>query len=244
MPDETTAPGSAISGAEPPEAVGPEIDTDVPETDGGPAAARRETTRQCIATREVLPVEAMIRFVVGPDGVVVPDIAARLPGRGAWVAANRAALRQALKKKGFGRAFRGRGRAEESLPALVEALLEKDALGALALANKAGQVVTGNAKVVEALQAAAPRPGLRQVRVAALMHAADAAADGMAKLDALARRVGEAAGQEIAHVVAFPGAQLDLALGRANVVHAALLAHPTSAGFLARVRRLEGWRAD
>ncbi|MBS9477373.1 RNA-binding protein [Ancylobacter sp. VKM B-3255] len=238
-------------GPDPARAAGtdPDAEADAPEgapddTDAGPAAVRRETTRQCLATRAVLPVAQMLRFVVGPDGAVVPDLAARLPGRGAWVAANRGALRQALKKKAFSRAFRGQGRAEEGLCELVEALLEKDALAALALANKAGQVVTGNSKVVEALQSAAPRPGMRRVPVAGLMHAADAAADGMAKLDALARRVGEAAGREIVRVVAFPGAQLDLALGRANVVHAALLAHPTSAGFLARVTRLEGWRAE
>jgi predicted RNA-binding protein YlxR (DUF448 family) len=259
MPDENTAPGTDVPEIGVPKidvpetnvptadaaAAGTEVpEPEVPETDAGPAAARRETTRQCLATREVMPVDRMIRFVVGPDGVVVPDLAARLPGRGAWVAANRAALRQAMKKKAFGRAFRGRGRAEESLPDLVGALLEKDALAALALANKAGRVVTGNAKVVEALQAAAPRAGMKQVPVAGLMHAADAAEDGMAKLDALARRIGEAAGREIVRVMAFPGAQLDLALGRANVVHAALLAHPTSAGFLARVKRLEDWRAD
>lgn len=209
--------------------------TDADETDAGPNEARDVLTRQCIASRAVKPVGEMLRFVVAPDGQVVPDIHARLPGRGAWVTARRAALAEAMKKKAFGRAFKGKGRADPALPELVERLLEKDALGALALANKAGRVVAGNAKVIEALQSG---------KVAVLVHASDAAPDGAGKLDALARRIAEARGGEIARVDGMTGVQLDLALGRANVVHAALLAHPTSAGFLARMRRLDGWRAD
>jgi predicted RNA-binding protein YlxR (DUF448 family) len=209
--------------------------TEAEETDAGPNEARDVLTRQCIASRTVKPVGEMLRFVVAPDGQVVPDIHARLPGRGAWVTARRASLAEAMKRKAFGRAFKGKGRADPALPDLVERLLEKDALGALALANKAGQVVAGNAKVIEALQSG---------RVAVLVHASDAAPDGAGKLDALARRIAEARGGEIARVDGMTGVQLDLALGRANVVHAALLAHPTSAGFLARMRRLDGWRAD
>ena len=205
------------------------------ETDEGLQAARRALMRLCLASRTVKPVGELIRFVVGPDGFVVPDIAARLPGRGAWVTARRGALAEVIRRKAFGRAFRGKGRVDPALAAQVEQLLEKDALAALALANKAGQVVTGNMKVTEALAGG---------KVTVLVHARDAAPDGVGKLDALARRTAEAAGREIARVDAFPGVQLDLALGRANVVHAALLAHPTSAGFLARVGRLEGWRAD
>lgn len=208
---------------------------DVGLTDAGLPDAGRAPTRLCIASRTVRPVEEMLRFVVAPDGTVVPDIHARLPGRGAWVTARSAALAEALKRKAFSRAFRGKGRADAALSDLVGQLLEKDALAALALAKKAGQVVTGNAKVIEALQSG---------KVAVLMHASEAAPDGAGKLDALARRIGEAAGRDIARIDSLPGTQLDLALGRANVVHAALLAHPTSAGFLARMKRLEGWRAD
>lgn len=213
----------------------PAAEVDAVETDEGPETVRRALTRLCLATRTVKPVGELIRFVVGPDGLVVPDIAARLPGRGAWVTARRGAVVEAMKRKAFGRAFRGKGRADPALPELVGHLLEKDALGALALANKAGQVVTGNMKVIDALTGG---------KVAVLVHARDAAPDGAGKLDGLARRIVEAGGRKIARIDAFPGVQLDLALGRANVVHAALLAHPTSAGFLARVRRLEGWYAD
>ncbi|MFK8253584.1 RNA-binding protein [Ancylobacter terrae] len=206
------------------------------ETDAGPAAARGDTARLCLATREVTPVVDMLRFVVAPDGTLVPDIARKLPGRGAWVTATRSALDGALKRKAFGRAFRGKAKAgaDAALPALVEDLLVRDALAALALANKAGRVVTGTAKVESALGAGG---------VAALLHATDAAPDGCRKLDSLARRLAGDESDEIAVVSCLPGVQLDLALGRANVVHAALLAHPTTAGFLARCRRLERWRA-
>ncbi|MCS0502445.1 RNA-binding protein [Ancylobacter mangrovi] len=208
------------------------------ETDAGPASARRVPERQCIASRTVRPVAEMLRFVVAPDGRVVPDIAGRLPGRGAWVGASRGALAEALKRKAFGRAFKGKGRTDPALPELVEQLLEKDALAALGLANKAGQVVTGFMKVVEALDT--ERKG---APVHVLVHSREAGADGVAKIDAQARKALALTGREIARIDSLPGVQLDLALGRANVVHAALLAHPTSAGFLARVRRLEGWRA-
>ncbi|WP_281355846.1 RNA-binding protein [Ancylobacter pratisalsi] len=213
------------------------------ETDAGPISARREPDhepeRLCIASRTVRPASAMIRFVVAPDGQVVPDIAGRLPGRGAWVSADRSALAEALKRKAFGRAFRGKGRTDPALPELVDQLLEKDVLAALGLANKAGQVVTGYMKVADALDG-----NRKGAPVGVLVHASEAGADGVAKIDAQARKALALTGREIVRIHSLPGPQLDLALGRANVVHAALLAHPTSARFLARVRRLEGWRAS
>lgn len=211
------------------------------ETDDGPrglASPRAPLSRLCLATRQVLPVSRMLRFVAGPDGRVVPDLARRLPGRGAWVRATRADLETALKRKAFGRAFKGKATPAPDLAALVEQLLEKDARSALSLANKAGRVVTGTMKVEQALASGS---------AAVLLHAADARPDGVRKLDALARRAvreeagaGRPAAVEI--VDCLPGVDLDLALGRSNVVHAALLAHPTTAGFLARCRRLDHWR--
>ncbi|MBB6309299.1 RNA-binding protein [Xanthobacter tagetidis] len=206
------------------------------ETDGGPrsvAVARAPLARLCLATRAVTPVGEMLRFVVGPDGTIVPDLARRLPGRGAWVSATRAALETALKRKAFGRAFKGKGTADPGLADLVDELLSRDARASLSLANKAGRVVTGNAKVEEALAGGG---------VLVLLHAADARPDGVRKLDARVRQA-EAQGAPRVHVIdCFPGIELDLALGRSNVVHAALLAHPTTAGFLARCRKLERWR--
>jgi predicted RNA-binding protein YlxR (DUF448 family) len=87
------------------------------ETDQGPAASRREPQRTCLATRENVPLAEMIRFVVAPDGSVVPDLARNLPGRGAWVTARRATVERAIKEKAFARAFHGKGMAS---PALLE----------------------------------------------------------------------------------------------------------------------------
>lgn len=201
---------------------------DIEATDEGLAAARKGLERFCLATREVKPVAQMFRYVVGPDGRVVPDLDRRLPGRGAWVTATREALATAIRQGAFARAFRGQGAAGPELADLVERLLEKSALGALSLANKAGQVVTGFTRIEAALA---------EQEVAAVLHASDAAADGVRKLDAAG--VG---GSPPTRIDIFRGEQLDLALGRSNVVHAALLVHPASTGFLARCQRLDHWR--
>jgi uncharacterized protein len=203
------------------------------ETDNGPAASRREPQRTCLATRENVPIEAMIRFVVAPDGAVVPDLARNLPGRGAWVSATREALEKAIKEKAFARAFRGKGTASAELAQLTEQLLERAAIDALSLANKAGRIVAGNSKVESAVLSG---------KVTALYHANDGSRDGRRKLDGLLRRIAAEGGKKAPSFTLFTGGQLDLALGRPNVVHAALLASPASGGFLERSLRLERWR--
>lgn len=209
---------------------------DEDETDGGPrslGSPRAPLSRLCLATRRVTPVTQMLRFVVGPDGTIVPDLTRKLPGRGAWVSATRADFETALKRKAFGRAFKGKGKAAPDLADLVGTLLEKDARAALSLANKAGQVVTGATKVEAALASGGVR---------GLLHAADARPDGVRKLNALARQVENTGRPPVTIVDCFTGIELDLALGRSNVVHAALLAHPTTAGFLGRCQKLGRWR--
>jgi predicted RNA-binding protein YlxR (DUF448 family) len=203
------------------------------ETDKGSAASRRELERTCLATRENVPIEAMLRFVVAPDGSVVPDLARNLPGRGAWVSATREALEKAIKEKAFARAFRGKGNAAPALADLTDQLLERSALEALSLANKAGRIVTGNAKVESAIHSG---------KAIALFHARDGARDGKRKLDGLLRRIEAEGGKKTPSFTLFMGSQLDLALGRPNVVHAALLASPASGGFLERSLRFERWR--
>ena len=189
--------------------------------------------RTCIVTRAKMAPDAMIRFVVGPDGAVVPDLRRRLPGRGVWVAASAALVTRAATKGAFGRGFRVKVRADATLAAEVDALLGRDALGLLAMANKAGAVTTGFTKVESALG---------EGKVSALLHATEAAEDGCRKLDAAARRRGGVAPPP--SVKLFSGEQLDLALGRANVIHAALAAGPVGEAFLGRCRRLTAYRAD
>lgn len=200
------------------------------EVDAGPR--RMAPERLCIATRTVKPAGEMIRFVVGPDGAVLPDVKRKLPGRGVWVTANRAAVAAAIARKVFGRSFKRDVQVSPDLVGMTEHLLERSALDALAIAHKAGRVVAGFAKV-EAALAAEP--------VLGLIRAADAGPEGGRKLDAAVRRRWGGDGPPIIDM--FTSAQLDLALGRANVVHAAVLAGPASAGFLARCRSLEGFRS-
>lgn len=208
--------------------------TETSDVDEGLPAARKGVERLCLATRDVKPVGDMIRYVAGPDGQVVPDLECKLPGRGAWLTASRAALEKAIREKALNRAFRGKANGAPELAELTGRLIEKSVLQALSLANKAGQVMTGTSRVMAALT---------DENVAALLHASDAAADGVRKLDAAAAAAEAAGRKRPVRIDAFGGEQLDLALGRSNVVHAALLAHPASAGFLLRCKRLERWRS-
>jgi hypothetical protein len=196
------------------------------ELDTGPRA--REVERLCVVTRMARPVADMIRFVIGPDGAVVPDLKAKLPGRGVWVTATRDVLSDAVKRKVFARGFKRDVRGTADLVSETERLLETAALDALAIAGKAGLVAAGFTRVDTALQ---------RDEVVALLHAAEAAADGVRKLDATAAR--RHAASLLPALTMLTSAQLDLALARPNVVHAALLAGPASDTVLARLRRLE-----
>lgn len=199
------------------------------EADAGPRDARRGISRLCVVRRAVTPTENLIRFVVDPDGVVVADVKGKLPGRGVWVTADRASVGEAARRRVFARAFKRDVKVPPDLEALVRTALERHALDSLAMAAKAGEAVAGFAKVEAALAAG---------RAIALLHARDAGAEGVRKLDALARRSDEE-GENVPILRAFTSAQLDLAFGRSNVVHAALLAGSASTGFIGRCRRLE-----
>jgi predicted RNA-binding protein YlxR (DUF448 family) len=204
--------------------------THIDELDTGPHKRGAGAERFCVATRTVKPVDEMIRFVVGPDGVV-PDVKRKLPGRGLWITADRATLKEAIAKKLFARGFKRDVRATPELVDETERLLVRSALDALAIAGKAGLVMQGFGKAEAALN---------RDRVTGLIHAAEAKPDGVAKLKSALRQRDDA--DAIAVIATFTSAQLDLALGRSNVVHAALLAGPPSDTFLARFARLERFR--
>jgi predicted RNA-binding protein YlxR (DUF448 family) len=203
---------------------------DIDVIDRGPKGAAAE--RFCALSREAKPIADLIRFVVGPDGAVVPDLKRKLPGRGVWVTATEDALAQAVKRNVFAKSFKKDVRAANDLVGQTERLLERSALDALAIAGKAGQVVAGFTRVEAALSGD---------DVIALLHARDGAADGKRKLNGLAGR-GDENARGTAIIEAFTSSQLDLALGRSNVIHAAVLAGDASTGFLARYRRYERFR--
>ena len=194
---------------------------------------KASTERTCVVTRQTLPVDALIRFVVAPDGAVVPDLRRRLPGRGVWVTADAEHVARAERKGLLTRAFDVGARVEPGLAERVDRLLLAAATGALALARKAGTVVAGTAKVEAALA---------RESVVGLIHAAEAGADGAAKLDSAARRRFGDSGLPV--IRSLTGEDLDLAFGRTNVIHAALLAGPASTNLLARIRDLDRFRGN
>ena len=193
--------------------------------------ATADTVRRCALTRAHRPKDDLIRFVLGPDGTVVPDLKEKLPGRGVWLTAANDTVAEAAKKNVFARAFKTQAKAGPDLADLVDRLLAEAALGAFALANKAGEVVFGHAKVEEAL-AKAP--------VLALVHAREAAEDGCRKLDGKARAA--RAGASIPAVRGLGTDELGLASGRSNVIHAALIQGGAARRFLAAAQRLERYR--
>jgi uncharacterized protein len=198
------------------------------DLDRGPHTRERE--RLCVATRTVQPVADLIRFVVGPDGEAVPDIKCKLPGRGVWVTATLEALEEAIKRKAFARGFKRDVRLPAGLAARTDRLLEQSALDALAIAGKAGLVAAGFGKAATALE---------RKDAVALLHAAEASPEGVRKLHAVVRH---GLARPLPVIEFLTSAQLDLALGRPNVVHAALLAGAASDTFLSRSRRLERFR--
>ena len=199
------------------------------ETDRGPHGRERE--RLCAVTRTVQPVSEMIRFVVGPSGEAVADLKSKLPGRGIWVTATREALGERSSAK-FSRAgSSGRCACRPT----------SSSVSSNCCCAPSSTPWPSPARPVWSPQASpGPKPRSRTARFWRLLHAAEASPQGMRKLAAAWRRQQEEAP---ALVVGFlTSAQLDLALNRPNVVHAALLAGPASETFLARCRRLERFR--
>jgi predicted RNA-binding protein YlxR (DUF448 family) len=192
--------------------------------------------RKCLATGASLPKEKMVRFVASPDGIVVPDTGNELPGRGAWVTADAKAIGKAVAKGLLSRALEAKTPID--LPVMVEALLIKRALAMLGFAKRAGLVVTGFERVKEALD---HEEGGGK-KLAALIEAADGAADGRRSVLAKAKAI------ELAAPVCgqFTSDELSMALGGANVIHACLLSAGSGglhARFLEEIGRTAGFRA-
>jgi hypothetical protein len=203
------------------------------DTDAGPRNAAAGTARLCVVTREVKPIDQLIRFVVGPDQSVVPDLKRKLPGRGAWVTARRDVVAAAVKRGAFARAFRADVKAAPDLPGQVEGLIERALLDALGVARKARQVVVGHAQVEAAAE---------QGAAVAVLHGSDAGPEGVRQILAAIRRGSAPDTPNVVVIPAFTSAQLHLALARPNVVHAALLAGRASDTVIARWRSLAYFR--
>jgi hypothetical protein len=191
-------------------------------------------SRLCAVTRVQRPTDELLRFVLGPEGNIVPDLALRLPGRGVWVEARRETVTAAVRRKVFARSLRQQVAIPANLPDLIERLMALRLAEAISIANKAGLLVAGFSKVEELIG---------QGRAALLIHAADGAPDGVAKLS---RKFNALAGAERAGqltVAELPGQQLDLAIGRSNVVHAAASPGGAAQRILLEAGRLRRYRS-
>lgn len=193
----------------------------------GLAAASRE--RRDIVSGEVRDEARLIRFVAGPDGAVVPDLARKLPGRGLWVAADRDSVETAARKNLFARAAKAKLTAPADLADQVERLLRGRLLAGLGLARKAGDLTFGYEKVMAAVASG---------KAAWLVEASDGAEEGRRKLMAAARR----APSQPRLLVLFDSAELSLALGGENVIHTAFLAGRGAERWTTEVERLAGFR--
>ena len=190
--------------------------------------AEAERERRDIVTGEVMDEARLIRFVAGPDGVVVPDLARKLPGRGLWVAADRASLDTAARKGLFARAAKASLKAPAGLADQVEILLKRRLLAGLGLAKRAGDLTSGFEKVASVITAG---------KAAWLIEASNGAADGRRKLWDKTRKLPK----PTPVFGVFGAEELGLALGGENVIHTAFLAGRAADRWAQDAYRLSGF---
>lgn len=187
--------------------------------------------RRCIASGEMRPKEALIRFVAAPDGTVVPDLAERLPGRGLWLSPRRDVMARACARNLFARAAKASLRVPDDLVDSVERMLTRRCLDLVGLAKRSGQAVSGYQRVAASLATG---------RAAVLLAAVDAAEEGRRKLRALAR----ARGLGAAVVELFTAEELGRAMGHDARVHVAVAPGGVAARLAKEIARLESLRGQ
>lgn len=203
------------------------VETDTAEADGTVSGSR---ARRCIVTGEVLPEGRLLRFVVGPEGDVVPDVEAKLPGRGIWVRADKGSIVAAVHKRLFSRAAKMPVKAGPELSVSAEARLVERMLGHLGIARRSGDLILGFDQVERSLRGEDPP--------AVVVEAAEASPDGSRKL----RSAAIARGIAPFVIRALTNEELSLAVGRANVVHAALKPGRIAERLIFDAGRLAGFR--
>jgi uncharacterized protein len=201
----------------------------------------REQTRECALTRETKSVEDLVRFVVSPDGVLMPDVDAKAEGRGVWVTLGHNEVAEAVKKKAFAKSLKTNVTVPDDLAGLTQRHLQARFLGALSMTRKAGQIVTGATKVKAAIESG---------EAVALLTATDAAEDGRKKMAGSVRGYEKAAeeagltGVSVPHLESLDSTQLGLALGLENVIHAALTKGAAAQSALEKGQRLARFLAS
>ncbi|WP_075995342.1 RNA-binding protein [Salaquimonas pukyongi] len=188
-------------------------------------------SRSCIVSRQPMDKEALLRFVAGPDGSIYPDLKESLPGRGVWVEARRESVEQAVAKNLFARSLKTQVSADSNLADTVGQLLGERAIKALALARKAGTLVTGFTKADTAIRS-------NQARM--LFHGSDATADGRRKLAQAITFAREMGGEEVEVFDCWTSAEMGAALGLEAATHAVAL---EGGATTALKRSVERWLA-
>jgi len=194
-------------------------------TRGGATDDRDGPERKCIVTGASGPKAGLIRFVIGPDGMVVPDVLGRLPGRGMYVSADRAALEKAAAKGLFARAARQPVKAPEGLADLVEDILARRVVDLVSMARKASGAVCGYEKV---------KDWLVKGEAVVLIQASDGSERGKAKL--------HPPGDEDSFIACMTARELGLSFGRERAIHAALAAGGLTVRVVEEAARLAGLR--
>ena len=191
--------------------------------------------RMCIVTRESGSPDELIRFVAAPDGTVVADLKRQLPGRGCWVKVDRSLVDKAVAKKLFARALKTDVKAAADLGETVEKLLMQQLMQMMNMARKAGQFVSGSAKVDAAVRSGA---------AIAVFHSTDAAADGVRKIDQARKawHLGMATEEEIPSYRLFSESEMEGLMGQNAFIHAAVLAGQAGEGVVKRAKMLEQYR--
>ena len=201
----------------------------MPELHAPQTHAEASRQRRDLVSGQVMEEARLIRFVAGPDGVVTPDLARKLPGRGLWVAADRASVETAARKGGFSRSAKTKLNAPADLAEQVDRLLAKRVLDGLGLARRAGGLTSGFEKAAAAIASG---------KAAWMIEAIDGAADGRRKLLQASRRVSPS--PRLAGL--FTADELSLALGLGNVIHLVFLAGRSADRWTTEVERLSGFR--
>jgi predicted RNA-binding protein YlxR (DUF448 family) len=218
-------------------------DSPAPAKDISARESAKDSERRCLLTGEAMPRAGLIRLAVSPEGLVLPDLGGKFPGRGGWISADRAlfdtvvgrnrlkgALARALKSQAF--------TLPDDLGPRIEAGLRQRLLGRLGLENRAGTLIFGADRVREQLAKGPNRKG----GVRLLMHAGDARPDGADRLDGMARAVSESAGFDIPHRrLPIDRETLSAAVGRDNAVHMGVIEPGAASRILADLDRLTGF---
>ena len=189
---------------------------------------KADDTRKCVATATVLEKSEMLRFVVSPDNVVTPDIKAKLPGRGAWVTAEKAMVEQVIAKNLFNKAFKHKVKIIDDMADLIGDLLKKDVLDALSICRKTGDLQMGHLKAEESILSG---------RTRIYVVANDAGKDTRKKLTAKMRTIAAKKGKKTYIIDHFSTAELVKCLGQSKVIHVAIKTGPMAVSLLAKIEK-------